>query len=316
MANLFGNSGWFQRLLENTIYYAPEPPPRTRTQPMQVICPGFPRSATESLQNALQILGYDYVYHGFDILFEQPQYYQAWVRLCKKKWYGDRDGESNITAADFDAIIGHSVAVTDAAASVFAAELIAAYPDAKVILNHRRDIDAWYKSVTKHIAGINENWYMWFTSWWSWHGFWSWTTYEKYMWPLLFRATDGANLATAIRRNGKWIYREHCAMIRGLVPAENLLEWSIEDGWEPICKFLDKPIPDVPFPNTNNAAGFEKRVEQWFSETHRTYVRNLSIFVGVIALGIGAAIWRLAQDPTLPLAPPRLYQDHFETIMV
>lgn len=67
---------------------------------------------------------------------------QAWCRLAETKWYGADDGESNITRGDFDAIIGHAVAVTDAPASVFAAEIIAAYPKAKVILNTRRDLDA------------------------------------------------------------------------------------------------------------------------------------------------------------------------------
>lgn len=40
------------------------------------------------------------------------------------------------------------------------------------------------------------------------------------MWRLLFRATDesAGSLARAIKRNGKWIYREHDEMIRGLVP--------------------------------------------------------------------------------------------------
>jgi hypothetical protein len=36
--------------------------------------------------------------------------------------------------------------------------------------------------------------------------------------------------------NGKWIMREHCAMIRGMVPQDRLLEWAVEDGWEPLCK--------------------------------------------------------------------------------
>ena len=25
-------------------------------------------------------------------------------------------------------------------------------------------------------------------------------------------------------------------MVRGLVPPDNLLEWTVEDGWEPLCK--------------------------------------------------------------------------------
>lgn len=59
------------------------------------------------------------------------------------RWFGPLDGNNDFTAADFDRLLGHSVAVTDAAASVFAAELIAAYPEAKVVLNYRRDLDAW-----------------------------------------------------------------------------------------------------------------------------------------------------------------------------
>ena len=28
------------------------------------------------------------------------------------------------------------------------------------------------------------------------------------------------------------------------VPKENLLVWDLKEGWEPLCKFLNKPIPD------------------------------------------------------------------------
>ena len=56
--------------------------------------------------------------------------------------------------------------------------------------------------------------------------------YERLLWPLLFRATDESEgcLGRSVRRNGKWIYSEHIYMIRGLVPKERLLEWSVEDG--------------------------------------------------------------------------------------
>lgn len=49
--------------LGRTVYHEPEPPPRVREKPMEVLCVGFPRSATESLQVALLKLGYDYTYH-------------------------------------------------------------------------------------------------------------------------------------------------------------------------------------------------------------------------------------------------------------
>lgn len=34
-------------------------------------------------------------------------------------------------------------------------------------------------------------------------------------------------------------------------PKEKLLTFDVRDGWEPLCKFLDKPVPDMPFPNSN-----------------------------------------------------------------
>jgi hypothetical protein len=44
-------------------------------------------------------------------------------------------------------------------------------------------------------------------------------------------------------------------MIRGLVPKDRLLEWSAEAGWEPLCQFLGKELPDQPFPNVNSSTG-------------------------------------------------------------
>ncbi|RYP42518.1 hypothetical protein DL767_000206 [Monosporascus sp. MG133] len=216
---------WFCHLLEYA-YSLPDPPPRKRTKPMEVLCVGMPRSGTESLQRALLRLGYDHTLHGWDIVFEDPNYCQQWVRLCRKKWFGPLDGETKITAADFDALLGHAVAVTDTAGSVFAAELIDAYPDAKVILNYRKDL-------------------------------------------------------------------EHYNMVRGLVPKDRLLEWSVEDGWEPLCKFLGKPVPEnEPFPHANAAAG-------WAGQESKVAKRFLLgaakgvVFLGVIMVGAGAIAYKL-----------------------
>lgn len=147
------------KLLERTVYRLPYAPPRVRKEPMQVFCVGFPRTGTESLQQALITLGYDYTYHGWDILFEQPLYSDKWVDLERRKFKvhtNNRsilDDDCKITAAEFDEVFGRCTAVTDAAGSVFAAELIEAYPDAKVVLNIRRDEDAWYQSACKTLVG-------------------------------------------------------------------------------------------------------------------------------------------------------------------
>lgn len=78
-------NSWFMRFLEDYVYAMPEPPPRKRTKPMEVLCVGMPRTGTESLQHALLRLGYDHTFHGWDIIYEQPNYCPQWVRLCRKK---------------------------------------------------------------------------------------------------------------------------------------------------------------------------------------------------------------------------------------
>ena len=43
------------------------------------------------------------------------------------------------------------------------------------------------------------------------------------------------------------------------VPAEKLLVYQVQGGWEPLCAFLGVPTPDVPFPRSNDGASFEER---------------------------------------------------------
>ena len=67
-------------------------------------------------------------------------------------------------------------------------------------------------------------------------------------------------------------------MIRGLPGMKKseagatarLLEWTVLDGWEPLCEFLGKEVPDESFPHVNDAAGFKGREKQamglWFKQ--------------------------------------------------
>lgn len=78
-------NGFFCQFLEY-VYSLPEPLPRKRTKPMEVLCVGLPRSGTESLQHALLKLGYDHTLHGWDIILEEPNYCQQWVGLSRRKY--------------------------------------------------------------------------------------------------------------------------------------------------------------------------------------------------------------------------------------
>lgn len=263
---------------------------------MQVICVGICRSGTESLQQALLMLGYDYTYHGWDMMFDQPYYAQEWCKLARKKFYPDSggDGDCNISAEEFDTLLGHAVAVTDLPASVFACEMIKAYPNAKIVLNVRKDLNAWHRSAVRHLCAIQENWFYWGLSWCSKGFFWTWHMMQRLYIPNLFKSPDGT-LDAGIRRNGKWVYQEHTYMIRGLVPKENLLEWSVEDGWEPLCKFLEKDIPKDDFPRTNDAAAFKKREDAIVKLWIQAAFVNVAIAAAVMGIG-GTLAWAWRAD--------------------
>ena len=46
-------------------------------------------------------------------------------------------------------------------------------------------------------------------------------------------------------------YKKHNSYVQSRVPAEDLLVWKVKDGWEPLCKFLNCPIPEGPIPHDN-----------------------------------------------------------------
>lgn len=53
------------------------------------------------------------------------------------------------------------------------------------------------------------------------------------------------------RRRWTSAFRRHAASILNSTPVADLLVLRVcdGDGWGPLCKFLDKDIPDAPFPN-------------------------------------------------------------------
>lgn len=56
-------------------------------------------------------------------------------------------------------------------------------------------------------------------------------------------------------------YREHYALVRKMAPPDRLLEFNMSQGWEPLCEFLGKPVPDVPFPHLNEQAWLDEKVQ-------------------------------------------------------
>jgi hypothetical protein len=46
------------------------------------------------------------------------------------------------------------------------------------------------------------------------------------------------------------------AAVRTSLPPERLLVFDVEDSWQPLCAFLDRPVAAMPFPRTNNSEEF------------------------------------------------------------
>ena len=50
--------------------------------------------------------------------------------------------------------------------------------------------------------------------------------------------------------------QRHIAEVQKAIPAERLLIYQLGEGWNPLCHFLDVPVPEAPFPRRNSAIEF------------------------------------------------------------
>ena len=55
-------------------------------------------------------------------------------------------------------------------------------------------------------------------------------------------------------------YNNWVEEVKKNVPSDKLLIFSVKEGWEPLCKFLNLPVPDGPFPNTNDTKMMQQRL--------------------------------------------------------
>ncbi|WPG99941.1 Hypothetical protein R9X50_00276400 [Acrodontium crateriforme] len=274
--------------LENWVYPVPPLKSERRRKPMEILALGMSRSGTESLRGALQMLGYDKVYHGFDVAENDPQTFKAWTCLARHKFETIQSsphekGEHSLNAADFDTILARCVAVTDQQGAIFASELIKAYPEAKIILNSR-DSHEWYESTVKtfgvHMQGFRYQVLPYFNARLYWR--------RRYYAEVLDAYFHGSLIS-----NGKWVYEDHCAKVRGLGFAKgpgNFLEWQAKDGWSPLCEFLGKDVPIEEFPSGNRGEQTLSRITTYLKRDEEKAWMNLMAVVFSISVAM-LSIW-------------------------
>ncbi len=211
---------------------------------MKLIGAGLPRTGTLSQKVALETLGLAPCYHMVNVLGDLDRA-QVWRRALggEEPWPEAFDG--------FNASV-------DWPGSFFYEKLIKAYPDAKILLSVRA-ADSWERSMRKTIWGmfygdtlmrdlssararVDPQW----------HGF---VEMMKEMWSrsgLIKDAGDAQLMPSVMER--------HNEEVRQTVPPERLLVWSVSDGWDPLCEFLELPVPSTPFPHVNDGDEFADRI--------------------------------------------------------
>jgi len=227
---------------------------------LQIIGAGFGRSGTTSLRQALHELGYAPCYHMQTALMHYS-HMKFWVRA--------RAGEP----VDFRQFFRATRATVDWPACEFYRELMALYPDARVLLNVR-DPEAWYDSMIDTLWVIQRALPWWFPRV-------ARQMHDDIIWNSRFkgRFTD--------RRQSIAVYQAHLEEVRRTVPAERLLVFDVKEGWEPLCRFLGQPVPqDVPFPRLNDRLFFRRvirglRIIEWLAP--------LLVLAGLLALAYALA---------------------------
>ena len=90
------------------------------------------------------------------------------------------------------------------------------------------------------------------------------------------------------------VFHEHYGGLKELLTRQNrpYLEWRVEDGWRPLCEFLDVDVPDREFPSGNTPKDFAEKFAERHGGRMRKARRNLLICAGVVAT---VGIWGAAQ---------------------
>ena len=232
---------------------------------------------------ALNRLGYK-TFHSAAIVMDAREA-DLWQVAMAAKF--DPASRPPLSRAEWDAMLGQWSAVSaDAPACSFAPELIAAYPDAKVVLV-ARDVDRWYASFVPLILEGALAPSLAFC------GRWldpPWLGRVQGVYDRWARGALAAENRDEMRARAKDVFRAHYEEVRRVTPPERLLEYRMGDGWEPLCKFLGKEVPDEPFPHVNDAQELPKHFALWKKLAVLKFSKRVGPWV-VASAGVAAAVW-------------------------
>lgn len=197
---------------------------------MKIIGTGVGRTGTFSLRLAIDALGFGPCHHMEVVVRNMDPQVNLWTKALEGK-------------PDWAAIYkGHSSAV-DWPTAAFYKELYKAFPTAKFILG-TRDPENWADSfgstIYKLMAGIDQA-----------------PEHMQEWLQMCLKVTTKCGFPLGLDRDQLIKgFIAHNDAVKQAIPAEQLLVYSVKDGWEPLCQFLGVSIPNEAFPRTNNREEF------------------------------------------------------------
>ena len=194
---------------------------------LRVVGAGLGRTGTASLKLALEQLLQAPCYHMLELI-DSPAHIPFWHAAARGN------------PPDWHAVLAGYRATVDWPAASFWPELSEAFPGALVLLLWR-DPESWWHSVHETIfSSVNL------------------TRSRSNGWHAMWNDLVKARFTDRLQDKDACIeaFNRHNAEVRKRVPHSRLLEWRLGDGWEPLCRALDVPVPDRPFPHANSKNEF------------------------------------------------------------
>lgn len=201
---------------------------------LKVIGAGFGRTGTLSLKAALEELGFGRCYHMVEIL-RRPTHMKQWTKIMHNG------------TADWETVFRGYQSAVDWPAAAYYRDLMTVYPQAKVILTVR-DPGSWHRSIMTTIYQARRQFVIRLTR----------------VFPPLYQFMNAMECAVwhgifqnrvEDREHAIEIFQKHIEEVQRIVPPERLLVFEARQGWEPLCSFLQVPVPvDKPYPHRHKGS--------------------------------------------------------------
>jgi len=242
---------------------------------MKVVFASYSKTGTKTMAEALRTLGYK----CYDFMENYEYLGDEWMKLMTVGG----------TTEDIKRMLKDVDAVMDIPACIFWEEILKAFPDVKIIFCERPEHD-WWISMKRQLETFH-------------------TIDMKLMRFLSFKHRKLNNWikqclligfgvsstfhwtkpTTHNEMASKYAYRKHNSYLLQNAPKKQLHLLRLEDGWEPLCKFLGVEIPDLPFPHLNKKGSITKTIvanHPIFVEIKKEICLNICILLVLFSFGI------------------------------